>query len=252
LFGQAVPYALLKYNSQLKIDAVDRAKIRPDLTAQQLESLASVHFYAEQDIVDLSAQIFVNDSYDAMVSQFGAEYASLTKVLERCLPLVKKGGMIKFIVHHEGSDLLKSSRRKLEELFDVLNDGGFVDTLVNWANGIATFDDLEQQGVVNIERCKVRSEQISGQIFGAVRAIAELAEANPKGCIEIAENLKVRMLAERQRLEQLSDAAHDQQEIQALMPIFIEHGFAPAQYNEIKLPASNYLLAWNIESLRLA
>jgi len=246
----SVPHALLERNSSLVIDAVDQAKIRPDLSVKHSKSLEKVKFYPDQDIIQLNESIFKPESYDALVSQFGAEYAGLPIVLEKCLKLIKPGGQLKFIIHHQDSQLLANSQRKLKELTHVLLDNGFVDTLVAWSNGNVGFEQLEKQGLDNIHNCSARSEQISGQIFEAVRQIAARAKSDPERGVEMATILKDRMLGEFQRLTQLISVAQSKNQILDLESIFIESGFNAPRVNKIEFDLENYLLAWNIEASR--
>ena len=246
----AVPHALLSHNPSLLIDAVDKADIKPELSNEFSQTLSKVRFFPNQDIVALDATLFSAHHYDALVSQFGAEYAGLHDVLDGCLPLLKLGGKVKLIVHHECSNLLSSSRMKLEELAWLLTEKGLVDTLVDWSKGLTSFAVLEKKGRDNMEHCAVRSEQISGQVFAAVRLISELKNEAHEDKIVVAETMRSKMRAEQQRLQQLSSAAQSADDIEALKLVFKKHHCAVPKVERIEFSARDYLLGWSIESHR--
>lgn len=244
----AVPYALLSRCSELHIDAVDYADIQPTKRLNQSALLNKVVFHPNTDINSLSEMEFEENGFDALTSQFGIEYAGLNSVLSKCIKLIKPGGRVKLIVHHTDSELLISSRRKLEELNHLLADQGLVESLVLWSKGQIEFHVLEVSGKDNIKNCPNRSLHVSGQVFDGINKILSMAQSRPHEGVLLAETMRTRMLAEQERLRQLDAAAVAQDELFALESLFTEAGFGKIRTNTIELEPQGYLLAWNIEA----
>lgn len=244
----AVPHSLLTYNDELNVSAVDYSDIQPHKLFTQTPVLKRVSFYPNTDITRLPNSKIPAQSFDALTSQFGIEYAGLQRVLERCLGLVREGGRVKFIVHHAHSELLASSRRKLSELTHLLSTEGLVRKVVMWSNGKLNYEELERAGKNNVDHCPHRSRAISGQVFDGINQIINLAESDPARGILLAESMQKRMNAEKQRLHQLDAAAITEDEIIALELLFTEAGFGKIKTNTIELEPQGYLLAWNFEA----
>lgn len=111
-------------NLNLRIDAVDAAAIDPQACLENADPLLrNVHFYGN---TRLEALPFPDGAFDAIVSQFGFEYAdeeSASAETARCLA---PGGRMRLVVHARGGAVSRDIGRRLERLKSVLNGDGAV------------------------------------------------------------------------------------------------------------------------------
>lgn len=90
---------------ETRISAVDIAQL-----AEDLEAVEGVSFFPETGAEKLP---FDDESFDAVVSQFGFEYADFNPALDELYRVTKPGAAVTFIAHHRSSWLCRDS-------FDIL------------------------------------------------------------------------------------------------------------------------------------
>lgn len=238
----AVANALLATNRTLEIDAVDRAEISPLSALKSQNNLSTVTFHSEIDINEMSFEL---DSFDAITSQFGIEYAGLKSASKAALPLLKSAGRFQFIVHHSDSSLIQSSQLKITELEQLVRESGILQTLINSLGGNGDFSQLEHVGQDYLKLDKPRSEEITGQVFAGIERIIGGFSGNPNGAIELGLALDLRVRSELDRLRQLISASQSPQAMEAWLGDIADLGFT-ASYSPLYMdPASQgYLLAW--------
>lgn len=202
----AVPTALLTSCPDLEIHAVDRAEIDPVKYLTNAGSLEAVTFYSETDIGDLPFEV---ESFAALTSQFGIEYAGLKQAGVAMMKLLQKGGKFQFIVHHKDSDIIQSSANKLLELEQLLRPEGLLDTLMKVMRGELDFSELELVGKAYLENDLVRTQAISGQIFLGINQLGQKLSDDHSGALDLAVAMNIRVRSEYQRLQEMADAAHD-------------------------------------------
>ncbi len=95
----ALPRMLLEQRGvEVEVDAVDAAQLRPDWLASG--SAGNVRFHPGVWMEDLP---FAAASFDAVLSQFGIEYAERPAAWQEALRVLKPGGALYWVMHHRAS-----------------------------------------------------------------------------------------------------------------------------------------------------
>ncbi len=103
-------------NRQFRIDALDRAAIRPEKDLKEAESakgwLESVRFQggAPNERTGLEGE-----SCDLLTSQYGFEYGNPAASAREAMRILKPGGRIALITHHANSVVVREAREGLEQ-----------------------------------------------------------------------------------------------------------------------------------------
>ena len=92
-----VGLALLKIQPNFDITGVDYAKISSKAPFEILSN------------IDLSKLPFENNSFLHCVSQFGFEYSDMEKAASEVSRVTKPDGSLTFVMHHQGSKILKTN-----------------------------------------------------------------------------------------------------------------------------------------------
>ena len=240
----AVPSALLAARSDLRIEAVDQADIDPLKFLSGNETLSKVQFHGNTDIMDLP---FKAARFDAITSQFGIEYAGLHAATLRAEALVKSGGKILFLIHHQQSSLIHDSKEKLEELRQITVADGLLDSMQLFLNNGYDMSKLNTAGELFLQGEFVRSAAISGQLFEGIEQVINTVSRDEKRAKLLAMSMDLRIRAEQQRLEQMVDSSHSAQSLAELSGLLTERGigveFEPVL---IKDQTPEYLLCWKL------
>jgi ubiquinone/menaquinone biosynthesis C-methylase UbiE len=210
----AVPVALLETGKALSIDAVDRADIDPTRYLSEHPELAAVSFHSNLDILELP---FGDHAYEALTSQFGIEYGGLEPATAAVQRLLAPAGWIGFLIHHEDSEILRSSARKLSELTTLLDEHGLISVLNAVLQGRAAYDQLESTGRRYLDMESIKTEAISGQVFAGINQISQLMETDSPQAVRLGATLNLRLKAEQHRLQQLTAAARSEEQFSAYL-----------------------------------
>lgn len=243
-----VPSILLNYSPELKIEAVDKAKISPNQHYKSNPQLRKVIFRGGIDIAKLP---FLPNTFDAITSQFGIEYAGLLSATNAVIPFLKKNGMLTFVVHHRQSEIIKGSISKILEISELTKENGLINSFSEYLEGIIGLTELEAAGQTFIDsRCK-KSEQITGQIFSIIE---QSIKSNSEGVIntQLAKNLRLQLGGQQQRLKQLLDAAQNQEQMESYKNELVTKGFIvetcePVYANHEQ---KKELIAWYIRAIK--
>ena len=200
----AIPQLLLSVNRTLDICAVDKAEIAPLNYLSQAGELASVRFLPATDICDLP---FAPISFDAVTSQFGLEYAPLTRACQCAVKVLKKHGTIRLLMHHQDSEILRPTTAILSEIARLLAREGVMAGIESYLAERIDFNQLETIGQHYLRVASVRTRQVSGQVFAGITQIAAEVKRNPGHARTLMVNMKKKLVAEQARLLQLQDAA---------------------------------------------
>ncbi len=202
----AVPTAMLGSGTNLAITAVDRADIDPLKFLTEPGELKNVVFMGG---IDVGALPFADNTYDALSSQFGIEYADLSSVAIEAARVLKPGGQYLFLMHHRSSAIVSPNELLIAELEYCLKKGGLIDTLRAFVGGTDSAEQLEQRGQEYLQSPERKTKQISGQIFEAIGAILQLAQQSLTDAAEMSETMITRIRAEHGRLSQMRKASLD-------------------------------------------
>jgi SAM-dependent methyltransferase len=110
----------------LRIDAVDAAAIDPAKVADPARLAADIRFHGG---VRLEALPFAVASFDAIVSQFGFEYADEDQAVAEVARVAAPGARLSFVMHAQDGGVSRDISRRLDRLRAVLHERGPV-TLV--------------------------------------------------------------------------------------------------------------------------
>ncbi|MFT5483901.1 MAG: ubiquinone/menaquinone biosynthesis C-methylase UbiE, partial [Halieaceae bacterium] len=155
----AVPIVMLAENPGLKFVAVDKAEIEPPKYLSRAKELAAVQFFAGVDICNLP---FEDESFDAVTSQFGLEYAPLASASESAARVLKKSGAMRLLMHHVDSEIVRPSAQILREITDLLVAGGVVEKVGLFATHQISLEQLEAVGQQYLQTETPKTERVSG------------------------------------------------------------------------------------------
>lgn len=105
---------------RFKVEGADAAAIEPSKNAKEdiAKSIAKITFHSETPAEKLPHE---DGSLDAVISQFGFEYADNDKALAEIARVLNAKGKFTALVHHQDSDLTVSSQHGAEILDQVLH-----------------------------------------------------------------------------------------------------------------------------------
>lgn len=243
----AVPAALLTAQSELQIDAVDSAEIAPLTTLSDPSVVAAVSFHANTDI---NALPFTEPTFDALTSQYGIEYAGLEAATLAALGCLKDGGKLAFLVHHDESEIISSSRAKLEELNRINEPSGLIETLLAVLRGEKPFTELEALGQAYVQGDFVKTQQLSGQVFAAIEQVANLMQSEPQQARDLGATLGLRLRSEQQRLQEMNQAAQTEEQMQAYSDFLTRQAMTVSELRPVYIDDNKeeYLLGWLVQA----
>lgn len=242
----AVPAALVKAGINLVITAVDRADIDPPRYLAQGASLRSVEFIGNVDLADPTA---LEGQYDAVTSQFGIEYMAEDLRAGLLARLLRPGGRFQLLLHHDDSAVVQPRHRDLEELGRLFRPGGLMDALQAFSRRALGGDELESQRGSYLSLPGTKTRRLSGDVLAAIDHILGIHRTGRAECFAMAADLHDRVLAERERLEQLIAAAQDEAAIHTFANQLRAHHLAVAACESLHVSAGDgarALLGWHV------
>jgi ubiquinone/menaquinone biosynthesis C-methylase UbiE len=246
----AVPCMLLAGNPGLEIVAVDRAQIEPAKYLSRANELASVRFLPA---VDICALPFEPESFDAVTSQFGLEYAPLLEACGAAARILKRSGGIRLLMHHEDSEIVRSGRETLSEITRLLVPNGVMSRVGAYLAREISLDDLEAAGQQYLAAEHSRTRHISGQIFAGINQLIESMTKNPDHARALVHTMKLRLGAEQTRLQQLQSAALNVERAHQLELSLIEVGVDIEFFETLELDedsAGGALIGWQLSGVK--
>ncbi|MEW6981791.1 class I SAM-dependent methyltransferase [Colwelliaceae bacterium 6471] len=244
-----VPVALLSAQDDLNITGVDYAKIDPKKFVSN-NALASVSFFPEVDIANLP---FSNDSFDAVTSQFGFEYAELRLATEEFVRVLKPRGLFTFVLHSKNSEVVKPAIRKIAEFELIKTTDGLLENISDYISDNISLLALEQKAEqIVAEHSKRLSEAISGQIFTAIGQFIAFKNQgmNNQEVQTIFDSMKKRIFAEGCRLEQLVSVSLSENDIMEFQEHLSSLGVS-VSYSKVFLNNDDEHLAWKVTGIKL-
>ena len=222
----AVVHLLQKHNPDLNLIGIDKASIKASSTdSHSSKRHKSAQFVSNVSIFDMP---FDADSFSLATSQFGIEYAiklndeGAGAALDEVSRVLKKGGFAQFLMHHCDSALVQSNARKQRELTQLLVHGGLAEKLLAFGAMTISASELEKAGKLYLDTATIKTQALSGQVFGAIDYFLQqgVAQAQKGGSIQdqsqLIEATVSRMQAEHSRLSQLIMAAMTEKDVKRL------------------------------------
>lgn len=245
----SVPIKLLAVNEQLNITGVDYADIAPSKYVSNNTLLVNVEFLPNVDIAQLP---FEDCSFDVITSQFGFEYSHMIKASVEFIRVLKPKGKFLFVMHHENSEIVNPARRKLLELELLCQSQGILDKLKLFIDDQIKLDVLETIGQTFFSENKGNmTQEITGNLFSAVNQLINFKEQgySKQQLLSIHDDVQLRVLAEKSRLEQLVLASLSEANIISFCQN-IESSGANIFYNSIAMD-DGAILAWQVEGCKI-
>jgi ubiquinone/menaquinone biosynthesis C-methylase UbiE len=247
----------------IRVDGVDLAQIDPAARVQDpgpREALGRVRFHSRTPAESLP---FPEASIDLVCSQYGLEYSDLPAAVAEIARVSAPGAGVALILHHAESALLHSAGMEFEQLSFVLDEARL------WLHARNLLRAMAESG--NRRKSKVEKKRIAlddalQRIHRAARntssprmllgptnyiheILAGVGRESWSRLLELLEESRQRMLANRQRLADMQEAARDAGDMEALADLFREQGFAIDRV-EVLTEHDGTLLGWRFEAYR--
>ena len=123
----------------LDIDAIDAAEIDPPaFLPDQDPLLSSIHFHGK---TRLEALPFRDGTFNAVVSQFGFEYACETRAAAEAARVLAPGGRLRLVIHAKVGAVARDIDRRLSRMHAVLAENGPVSLALELARAYEAGDE---------------------------------------------------------------------------------------------------------------
>ncbi|GIU24213.1 class I SAM-dependent methyltransferase [Shewanella schlegeliana] len=212
--------------------------------------------------IDCCNMPFESNSFDLITSQYGIEYASLTAALPEALRVLRQGGRLQLIVHHDHSMIIEKNRRILNLISNCLTDELFVilRIMIEQMGEISCESDLNKlKQDVQSEANRIELNRLIGELVKLDEEALKDSELMVyismlfKTGIFWSYKKKVRYLdfAEKEiltlklRLKELVKAAVSQQVIAEIINNTSHFGCVE-EVSVVREPEGNAILAWKI------
>jgi ubiquinone/menaquinone biosynthesis C-methylase UbiE len=210
-----VPASLLDANADLNITAVDRADIDPLRYLADPGPLQTVRFQGQVDICSLP---FDDESFDAVTSQFGIEYAPQDAAIVEAARVLKHGGQLQFLLHCDDSEIVQPARRRRAEMTALLAEDSVLPCLRSFIAGERDETELESVGKTHLAAARDHTQGITGQIYtGVNQVVGFVKQGDRRAAAELCETMVLRLTADRDRLLALEGAAMDEAGFEAFI-----------------------------------
>ncbi|NMP33367.1 class I SAM-dependent methyltransferase [Thalassotalea sp. M1531] len=241
----AVIHSMLAAGTSHTFTAVDYADIKPNMN--QLSFPENVEFTANIDIALLP---FSDESFDGISSQFGFEYADISKASAELVRVLKKEGRFQLIVHHQTSEILKANITRLDEIAWLIEEQGVIDSAIAYVHGSISQTSLEKIGQEYLSQHHGKlTKTISGNVFESInQAVLDYYSDNKTRATQSIKLLQARLQGEFSRLTQLADVAMSKDAVDKLVTRFENLG-AKADATELKT-ADELTLGWHLTGSR--
>ncbi len=245
-----VPAALLGENPDLLVTGVDMAEIDPVRFLSAPGTLASVDFRGGTDICSLP---FDDGSFDVATSQFGIEYTPLQQTIPEAVRVIVNGGVVQLLMHRASSEIVAPAATRRYEMDALLADDGVLQKLAVFVANDAPADDLEAAGEAHLASDVSRTAGISGQIFeGINQAISLVAANNRQGARQLYETMRMRLAADRDRLQFLEDCALDKPGFDAVVTLLEANGVSTEAAGELRAGTKdNFIIGWQYRGRKI-
>lgn len=240
-----VPVAIFNKNKKLAITGIDYANIKPHPLLSPFIANRQFTCLANTDVTQLPVE---NNSYGAVTSQFGIEYADNEKASKELLRVLIPKGKFQLIIHSSDSEILKAAKVRKAELELINKPECLLDKFIAYESGAIDLPSLESFGHHFLAKYqKQLSPKVTGQVFTVINQVIEqkLASIKYTATSNASELLRRKLEAEISRLMQLERAAFSVSELDEYLKLFKSLG-AKISYSEI-ITADNYKLAWLLE-----
>lgn len=184
----------------LGVDSVARLPVRPGM--------------ALRGGISTEALPFADASFDAVTSRFGIEYGPLSAGGAEAGRVLRPGGMLVLVIHHDRSKVLSHNRARREALRWAARESGWVDKALNFARSRLalslpvppTFRAAAAEGAARFP-----GQQVAWEFLTGLAQVLELAPAREAEAM--LSQLVARAEDELGRLAALAEAACDEERL---------------------------------------
>ena len=233
------------------------ARVRRDLELLGVDSAPSLPAAPKGMVLKPAVAIeelpFAPDSFDAVTSQFGYEYADTDRAAGEVARILKPGGSLQLVIHRRDSAVVAHNLGRREALRWALAPGGWVDRARQLlsAPGAAgqRFARAFRGAPLEAQRLFPR-QRVASEITTAVVMILERAAATPGGRpLDDLQALQAKARNEIARLDALERAACDADCLDAIVAGLRAAGLQADREADLIDARSNSPFAWLVRSL---
>lgn len=244
--GDGVVLATLSARRDLELIGIDSAPTLP-------RAPRGIRLIANAGAEQMS---FPDRHFDAVVSQFGYEYADTARSAAEVGRVLRNGGTVRMIVHHSGGPIVAHNRTRLSALRWSLGEA----TLLTRARGLVAARRVAALPTPDAFRGIVRDAQLR---FGPSNGADELAQAvwqtleagrmrQEAEVVGMLDTLERRALAEILRVEGLLGAARDSEGMDDLSSEFAQAGVAIEPPVPLAEDGTGLPCAWVLSGRKMA
>ena len=227
--------ALEDTGRKVSIVGVDSASIEPSEEFKKYrkrDSLIKVRF--KQDTL-MEATKLKKGSTDLVVSQYGFEYGNQEQVLKEIRRILKPGGRLSLIVHHEGSFVVKKARGMLDQAI-LGEEERLVNRIKKWARDFSAgrpkpvLDKQAQQ----LDACFKRLNQSASRfndanmlalLVNGGMAVATKVQTHPEEAKVMLQEWITEFNAYRLRMVDICSVAYSNKGVNSLIDLLRAEGF---------------------------
>lgn len=239
----ALTRRLLEAGAGLRVTGVDYAEALPVIEGATLLPATA-----------LEALPFAEAEFDAVVSQFGLEYAELEPALSELVRVLKPDSRIGLLMHHAGGAVAAQARAEAESLTDLLTGEGPVAGAIALARAREAGDpspELESRIADAFVRATARPRTATRT--WAFDFLAEVMEKQgdqpPEYLRRNAERLFAELHGYRLRMQAMADAALDAPDLETLRQRLEAAGFAEVTVEAVR-DDDGRDFAWRLVAVR--
>ena len=265
----AISRMAAKYSARseksFEITGVDRARINPDKFVEGEKNYQSVTYLGEVSVEDLP---FEDTSFDAVISQYGFEYADQARATKETARVLKPGGAGKLICHASEGTPAAQGRVEVKNISLVV-DGLTLFTLAKkattavWKTEKGTELSASDREIIAafgaaMKKLESKIEKDQGnQFFQATHGLLQhtfgaRAHFPLNTLLDKIEDTKTETLAHLGLVQALLDASLTKENSHSLLVTLKDKGFGNIKHTPFTLENGTKLVGWNFEFRRLA
>ena len=238
----------------LEIHGSDLARIQPLIDVHDsAERLQGIHFHPG---VATQALPMEDATFNAVCGQYALEYSPIQPALSEIFRVLKPGGMVLFVVHHNDSVLIRNAKNSLREGHIVLSECNLyrcLHALLSLENATPelaqSFAAPLQKSIRNVKTAYAEAFQVgSGQIaqiaLDATQTLLKLHGQMPPAVLGREVDRAERELQEAiQRVRDLIEVAQDAEGMARIQEIAVTLGFSDPEVSLVHHAVSN-VVGW--------
>jgi SAM-dependent methyltransferase len=242
---------------QLYIDAVDAAEINPPVRSSNPDGLLpQLRFKGGVWLEDLP---FKNDEFDAVVSQFGFEYADEEPAVSEATRVLSPDGRLRLVIHARGGAVWKDIDYRYQRLNAVLAENGAVSLVRELAQALrrkdaAGFNRKQKHLAAAVRNAKKLAHQAppdDSALFYCREFLYVWSHRKKYRLNDLLRSVEdgwTHANGTAERYAQLLRVARTEEEIAALCDRFKTAGLANCSLKPVCNPTTGAQIAWQVDA----